>query len=150
MVERAVISMLNHLIETCRNGEMGYWNAAEHVQDAGIKSMFQSIARKRGQFADELKQEVQRLGGAPDEGGTVAGALHRSWMDMKSVVTSRDDTSIIAEAERGDESAIKAYETTLRTALPSPTQSIVDRQYKQVKEAHDRVEALEQEWRRRG
>lgn len=128
---------------------MGFWTAAEHVQDAGLKSMFQSIARRRGQFAEELKQEVQRLGGAPEEGGSVAGAVHRGWMDVKSAVTGRDDVSIIAETERGENIAVAAYEAALHAPLPPPTESIVRRQYTHVKETHDRVSALEQEWKHR-
>jgi hypothetical protein len=67
-------------------------------------------------------------------------------MDMKSVVTSRDDTSIIVDAERGDESAVKAYEA----ALPSPIHSIVIVSTSRSKTRTIAVEALEQEWRRRG
>ena len=37
MAEPKAISALNHLIETCRDGEMGFWSAAEHVEDEGLK-----------------------------------------------------------------------------------------------------------------
>jgi uncharacterized protein (TIGR02284 family) len=144
------ISALNHLIETCRDGEMGFWSAAEHVRDEGLKWMFKGIARKRGQFAEELKEEIRRLGGAVEEGGSVAGSAHRGWMDVKGAVKGHSDTSIIAEAERGEHRAVRAYEEALNTSLPPSTASIVRNQYSDVKDTYDRVKALVLEWEQRG
>lgn len=149
MADQDAITALNHLIETCRNGELGFRNAATHVQDPGLRSMCHTIARQRARFAEELKQEVERLGSAPDEGGSVGGAVHRGWMDLKSALTGRDDTSILGEAERGEDVAVRAFEAALRAPLPESAEVIVDRQYKHVKETHDRVKALENEWKRR-
>lgn len=149
MADEAVVSALNHLIETCRDGEMGFWSAAEHIQDAGLKWMFQGVARTRGEFADELKQEVRRLGGAVEEGGSLAGSMHRRWMDVKSAVKARDDASILAETERGEHIAVKAYEHALQASLPPPAQALVARQHAAVTETHARVAALAEEWRQR-
>lgn len=149
MADQTDIATLNHLIATCRDGEMGYWSAAEHVQDDGLKWMFHDLARKRGQFAEELKQEVRRLGGAVEEGGSIGGSMHRHWIAFQSAVRSGDDTSILAEAARGEGIALNAYEAATKRALSGPVHAIVERQRVQVKEAHDRVSALEKEWRHR-
>jgi uncharacterized protein (TIGR02284 family) len=149
MAAQSDITTLNQLIETCRDGEMGFWSAAEHVNDPGLKWMFHDIARKRGQFAEELKEEIRRLGGAVAEGGSVAGSMHRRWIDVKSSVRSGDDTSIVAEAERGENIALKSYESAMAKSLSGPAHGLIERQYAQVKEVHDRVSALEQEWRHR-
>jgi uncharacterized protein (TIGR02284 family) len=143
------ISTLNHLIEICRDGEMGFASAAEQVQDAGTKWMFQEVARKRGQFADELKQEIRRLGGAPHEGGSIAGSVHRHWIDVKRALRGRNDASIMAEAERGDDVAVAAYAKAVHEALPPPTRVIVEHQQADIQEMHDRVKALAEEWRHR-
>jgi uncharacterized protein (TIGR02284 family) len=149
MADQTDIATLNHLIATCRDGEMGYWSAAEHVKDEGIRWMFHDLARKRGQFAEELRQEVRRLGGAVEEGGSVAGSMHRHWIAFKSNVRTGDDAFIVAEVERGEGIALSAYEAATKNALSSPARAIIARQRVQVKEAHDRVSALEKEWRHR-
>src|SRR5688572_10828678 len=139
MAEKDVISTLNTLIETCRDGEQGFRTAAENLKDPQVKSLFTAVARERAKFAEELKDEVERLGGHADEGGSAAGAAHRGWMNVKAAVTGHDEKQIIAEAERGEDVAVATYRTALEHKLPPPVDSIVHRQYAHVKEAHDRV-----------
>jgi len=143
MAEKDVMSTLNTLIETLRDGEEGFRTAAENLKDPGVKTLFSEVARERAQLAEELKQEVRRLGGNPEEGGSVSGAAHRAWMNVKGSITGRDDKSIIAEAERGEDAAVATYRDALSEPLPTAVESVVRRQYEHVKDAHDRVRALE-------
>lgn len=136
------ITTLNQLIATCRDGEQGFRNAAAHLTDPTIKALFNDFARERASFADELKQEIQKLGGTPEEGGSVSGALHRGWMDVKGAVTGRDDAALLSEAERGEDVAVETYEQALKSAVGPATRAMVQRQFTRVKEVHDRVKAL--------
>jgi uncharacterized protein (TIGR02284 family) len=138
-----VISTLNNLIETCKDGEQGFRTAADGVRSSDLKTLFHTYAQQRSRFAAELQSEVRRLGGDPERTGSTVGALHRGWIDIKSAVTGRDDNSIIAECERGEDSAVRNYEDALREHLPSDIQSIVGRQFNHIKEAHDRIRSLE-------
>jgi uncharacterized protein DUF2383 len=92
------ISTLNSLIETCNDGAKGFESAAEEVHDTAARQLFRQFASERSQFADELRTEVQRLGGSPDQGGSVSGAMHRGWMNVKSAVAGHDDSAIIASS----------------------------------------------------
>ena len=74
MDNQQVISVLNGLIETCKDGEQGFKTAAEGLADPQIKSLFQQFSRQRGEMARELQGEVRRLGGDPDKSGSIAGA----------------------------------------------------------------------------
>jgi uncharacterized protein (TIGR02284 family) len=138
-----VISVLNGLIETCKDGEYGFKAAADGLQDVQIKSLFQQYSRQRGEMARELQLEVRRLGGDPDKSGSVAGAAHRGWINIKSVVTGKDDGSIVAEAERGEDSAKRMYEAAFKEALPVQTAALVREQSLKVHNTHDRVRSLE-------
>jgi uncharacterized protein (TIGR02284 family) len=138
-----VISTLNNLIETCKDGQDGFREAAGAVKNTELKTLFNTYSQQRAQFAGELQNEVLRLGGDPEKTGSTAAALHRGWIDIKSAVTGEDEGAIIAECERGEDSAVKNYKEALTEGLPGDVQSIVERQYGQVKEAHDRIRALE-------
>jgi uncharacterized protein (TIGR02284 family) len=137
------VSTLNNLIETLKDGEEGFRTAADGLTNPQTKSLFQQYSRERGQMVQELQSEVRRLGGAPETSGSVSGSAHRGWMNIKSAITGKDDASIIAEAERGEDVAKKAYEEATRADLPPTARPLVQQQAQRVREAHDRVRALD-------
>jgi uncharacterized protein (TIGR02284 family) len=137
-----VISVLNDLIETCEDGIHGFRTAADAVKNPAAKALFISRLPKIELGTSELKAEVRRLGGDPEKRGTVAGAVHRGWIDLKAAVTGKDEDAIINECERGEEHAVKVYENALGKDLPAEIRTIVDRQYRGVVENLERVRAL--------
>lgn len=136
------ISTLNNLIETCKDGEQGFRKAAEDVKRSDLQTLFNEYASQRSQFASELQMEVTRLGGDAEKSGSVSGALHRGWIDVKSAVSTKDDHSVLEEAERGEDSAVKNYQNALAADLPSDLRSMVERQYQKVQQAHNRIRSL--------
>ncbi|HCC57767.1 MAG TPA: aldehyde dehydrogenase [Solibacterales bacterium] len=140
---KEVISTLNDLIETCKDGGEGFRTAAEHVSSPITKSLFSEFSSQRSKFASELQVEVTRLGGEAQKSGSISGAAHRGWLDLKSAVTKGDDSAIVAEAERGEDNAKKHYREAVSKDLPTEVRSIVERQARSVQEAHDKVRSLE-------
>ncbi|MGI8744025.1 MAG: ferritin-like domain-containing protein [Bryobacteraceae bacterium] len=136
------ISALNDLIETCKDGEEGYRKAAESVKRSDLQSLFNEYSRQRSQFASELQMEVSRIGGEPEKSGSVSGAVHRGWIDVKSAVTGKDDHAVLEEAERGEDNAKKNYQDALGKDLPIDLRSMVERQYSQVQQSHNRIRSL--------
>ena len=84
METEKVISILNGLIETCKDGEQGFKTAAESLRDPQVRLLFQQYSRQRADMARELQAEVRRLGGDPEKSGSVAGAAHRGWIKFES------------------------------------------------------------------
>lgn len=137
-----VISTLNGLIETCKDGQFGFQEAAEGVQNSNLKSVFYEYSQQRGQYAGELQALVRDLGGDPDNSGSISGSIHRGWINIKSAVTGQDDNAILNECERGEDVAKNAYKEAVNMNLPANVASVIERQYQGVKEAHDRVRNL--------
>src|SRR5919112_1628289 len=136
------ISTLNNLIETCKDGELGFRTAADGLRNPEIKAQFFEYARQRASMAADLQAEVRRLGGDPEQSGSMSGSLHRGWVDIKSAITGKDDHAILAEAERGEDVAKMAYESALTETLSSTAQTLVQRQAGIVRQAHDHVRGL--------
>ena len=138
------ISTLNNLIETCKDGQNGFQAAADGVKNNDLKTLFHTYSRQRAEFAGELQAEVGRLGGDAEKTGSLAASPHRGWIDIKSAVTGEDENAVISECERGEDSAVRNYEDALREQdLPADVRAIVERQFAQIKEAHDRIRSLE-------
>lgn len=136
------IDTLNDLIATCKNGERGFRAVAERIDNPRVRSLFTDYSSERHRFAEELQDEVRRLGGDPKRGDTIAGELHRTWMEVKDNVGGTDQ-SLIAEAERGEDVAVSTYRKALEHELPRSSRHLVERQFDQVQQAHDRVRTLE-------
>lgn len=142
-----VISTLNDLIETCKDGEEGFRTCAEDMKDTQIKSLFMNRAQGCAQAAGELQQLVRTYGGDPETSSGLGGALHRRWVDLKSMVTGKDDKSILNECERGEDVAVRSYRSALEKNLPVDVRNIVERQYQGVLQNHDQVKRLREQFK---
>ena len=141
--QKEIVSTINSLIETLKDGQEGFKQAAEAVKDSELKSLFQEYSQQRARFATELQSQARQFGEPkPEDSSSAAGAMHRTWINLKSVVTSGDDHAILAECERGEDSAVKEYREAIEERLSSPIGDIVSRQYSEVKDAHDRIKQL--------
>jgi uncharacterized protein (TIGR02284 family) len=140
---KETISTINGLIETLRDGEKGFKEAADAVKDPQLKNLFREYSQQRSRFASELQSQAQALGESkPETTSSAAGAMHRAWINLKSAVTSGDDKSILSECERGEDSAVHEYEEAMRDGLTGQMREIVARQFSEIKSAHDRVKHL--------
>ena len=143
MAERPERTVLNHLIEICKDGERGFRAGAEHVKEPSLKSLFTELAAQRGQFAAVLLPHAQRLGGNAESDGTSVGALHRGWMNLKGLVPGHHDHTIITEAERGEQAAQRAYEDALNGMIPPTVRDTIEQQCAAVQHAYRRIAALD-------
>ncbi|MGI8820856.1 MAG: ferritin-like domain-containing protein [Chthoniobacterales bacterium] len=140
---KEVISTLNSVIETLKDGQEGFRQASEAVKDSQLKSLFSEFSLQRSKFAGELQNHIIQMGDSdPEDSSSTAGALHRAWINMKSAISSQDDHAILAECERGEDSAVAEYKKAMEKELPSPARDILSTQYTDIKAAHDRVRAL--------
>jgi uncharacterized protein (TIGR02284 family) len=105
MDKKDVISTVNDLIETSKDGEQGFRTCANGVKDTQLKVLFEETAKRCAEGAAELQTTVRALGGDPDKKGSASGAAHRGWINIKSTITGMDDAGVLAELERGEDAA---------------------------------------------
>jgi uncharacterized protein (TIGR02284 family) len=137
------IELLNELIVTCKDGEKGYREASEGIQNPFYQMMFGEYSRKRSKFASELQAQVVMLGGQPDRKGTVKGALHRGWMNLKNAIAGHDDDLIVDECRRGEDLAIKQYKDVLKQDLPVKLKSLLEHQMNEIIATQKRVKVMQ-------
>jgi uncharacterized protein (TIGR02284 family) len=138
-----VLATLNRLIETCKDGENGYRTAAKCVTNVDLKALFETYSQQRGVYASKLQGEVMGLGGSPEVHRSVAGPVWRAWTNLKSLLTGGSEHAVIAEVERGEDAAKESYQAALKQPLPPHVQALTERQFAGIREAHERIHALE-------
>jgi uncharacterized protein (TIGR02284 family) len=142
--QKEIISTINGLIETLKDGQEGFRQASAAVKDSKLKSLFSEYSLQRAKFAGELQNEAISLGDHnPENTSSAAGAMHRAWMNLKSAITNGDDHAILTECERGEDSAVNEFKKALEEEeLSSAIRETISRQYTDVKNAHDRIREL--------
>ena len=66
---------MNELIETLKDGQKGFKEAADAVSDPQLKSLFTGYSQQRARFASELQVQARSKGEPePETGGSAAGA----------------------------------------------------------------------------
>ncbi len=137
------ISTLNGLIATTIDSVDGYRTSAQDVQNPRFAELFTARASERSSVAEQLRAEVKRLGGNPEDDGTLLAAGHRAFVDLKAAVTNRDDQAIVNEVERGEDHIKAKYEAALKDDDLSPQcRSLVETAYGSVKSGHDQMRDL--------
>lgn len=136
-----VIGTLNGLIETCRDGQQGFADAHNNLKHAEIRAFCLEQSRNRARFVGELQQEVQHLGGDPENTGSTSAVLHHAWINLKAALGA-GDRSIMAACENGEDSAVSEYRKALEQSLPANLHAVIENQYLSVKQSHDRTKQL--------
>lgn len=137
-----VISTLNGLIQTLKDGQLGFKTASEDIERSDLKTTFYELSQQRAEFTGVLQGLVRSLGGDPEDSGSMSGAVHRGWMDVKSAVTGRSEEAILNECERGEDYAKEAFGEATRMNLPANVADVIAQQAQAIQAAHNRVKAL--------
>ncbi|HEY8605765.1 MAG TPA: PA2169 family four-helix-bundle protein [Noviherbaspirillum sp.] len=141
-----IISTLNDLIETSKDGEDGFRSCADHATDPSLKTFFANRAQSCAAAVLELQQAVRNHGGNPETSSGLGGAIHRRWLDVKSMLTGKDDKAVLQECERGEDYAKSSYQAALKKDLPAEIRSMIEKQYQGVLKNHDQVKSLRDQY----
>jgi uncharacterized protein (TIGR02284 family) len=131
--------VLKAVINSLEDGQKGMAEIGEHLKDETLKRYFLAESLKRANFRGELENELHRHGVADvHETGTVAGALHRTWAEVKAKLGGGDHT-LLETAEQGEDEAKKAYADALNRELPLPIRQLLVEQQAHILSSHDYV-----------
>jgi len=137
------ISALNTLIATTIDSVTGYENSAKDVDNQRFAEIFRERANERQQVVEQLRSEVRRLGGNPEDDGSLLGKTHQRFEDLKAAVTGQDEQSIVNEVERGEDYLKEKWQAALQSGdLNGETHDLVERCYPSIKSGHDQMSHL--------
>jgi uncharacterized protein (TIGR02284 family) len=138
------ISTLNTLINTLVDSVNGYEDSAANLEGSSrFQEIFRERANERNRIVEDLRAEVRRLGGDPENDGSFLGKTHQRFLDLKAAVTGRDEKAIINEVERGEDYLKEKFETALESGnLAGESRAAVERAYQSVRSGHDQISQL--------
>ncbi|HEY0625170.1 MAG TPA: PA2169 family four-helix-bundle protein [Allosphingosinicella sp.] len=137
------ITVLNSLIEMTLDSVDGYRRSAEEATSSRFSSEFLSRANEREQVVRQLQGEVRRLGGNPEDDGSVLAAAHRAFLTLRDRATGSDDEAVIAEVDHGESYLRGKWETALKDDQLSPeTRSAITSAWESVRAGQEKWRAV--------
>jgi uncharacterized protein (TIGR02284 family) len=134
---------LNTLIATTIDSINGYEEAASQSEAGRFQQIFRDRASERQRVVEDLRSEVRRLGGEPEDAGSFLGKAHQAFFGLKAAITGRDEKSIINEVERGEDYLKEKWQAALQSGeLHGPTHDLIERCYQSIKTGHDQMSNL--------
>ena len=137
------ISTLNTLIATTIDSVTGYEDSAQNIDNERFREIFRQRASERQEVVEQLRAEVRRLGGNPEDDGSFLGKVHQRFEDLKAAVTGRDEKAIINEVERGEDYLKEKWQAALQSGTRhGESHDLLQRLYQSVKAGHDQMSQL--------
>lgn len=142
MNQKQLIDTLNDLIETCKDGELGFDTCAANAESHVVREVFVARGRDCRDAADELQALVVAHGGQPEDRGSAKGAVERGWTSLLGTVGGRSDKRMLEAAERGEDHALATYREAVGTDLPPDVRAVVERQMQGLYRNHAQIRTL--------
>ena len=136
------IDQLNHLLRINKDAEAGFQAAAEKTNNTELETLFGGYAKQHAKFADDLRGEIERLGGKFTDSETFGGALRRGFTDLRSTLSGHSAAVMLASCERAEESAEIAYDEAADQKPTGQTRTLIEKQRQQIKEFRTRLARL--------
>ncbi|NNC82941.1 MAG: PA2169 family four-helix-bundle protein [Flavobacteriales bacterium] len=140
------IDKLQTLLNRAYDSHNGYSEAADSVDNRSLKLFLFNVSLERKDMIQVLSDQIRSLGGEPNDSGSIKGALHRTWLNVKSALSSDTEESVLEECLRGERTFIEDYMEVLQeNVLPREVQNVLSRQLGLVQERVKKLESLETE-----
>ncbi len=147
MENNKTVDVLNNLLQITNDRLEGFKNV-----DAKMISSYPKLRDEydhgviaSNRMRTELSALIQERGGDPNDTTTVAGGLHRTWIDVKNSLSFDKGEATLENVLFGEGAAIKAFEKALDSGDLCPESSkVVQDQLHELRASYRKFESLEE------
>jgi len=140
------VSVLNDLLNITNDRIQGFSKVEDKVWDnyPALRNDYDNMVSQSLTMKNELSDLITERGGTPETSGSVAGAIHRGWIDVKNAFAGDNAEATLENVVYGEKAAIDAYQNALDSGdLCSESSRVVLNQLHHLKASHDKFKTLE-------
>lgn len=142
------ISVLNDLLHITNDRKEGFEKVEGKVWEMypEIKDEYDHMISQSKIMKNELINLITEKQGTPEDSTSVAGAVHRTWIDIKNSFTMGNlIESTLENVVFGEKAAIEAYQNALDTGDLSPKSTeVVSEQLRNLKDSYRQFKKIEE------
>ncbi len=135
---------INEMIEVLNDGVKFYEDAAG---DSPHSVLFRRMASSKRAIAADLKAEVSLHGEKPAEGGTISGALRRTYTDIRAKLSSDPEAQYISQLEETEDKILRSFQDSLTSSENAAVRQIAQRYLPDVRRMHNEMRDLKQQFK---
>ena len=139
MTYKYTIESLRELISVRRDSEQALRMCASSLGAGPLREVCHRAAAECTDAICELESLVERLGGACQPHGAVAGFWRSGWAGLRGALALGEDGAILDACERGESWILEAYRNALDDHLPDLVRDTVLRQFEILMSTHDAI-----------
>ncbi len=133
---------VDEVLKTLEDGAAGFDEAARIIDDMDrpeLAAILRGFATQRTTFHLDLRTLLNEIGVEVSDHGSVSGAIHRGWMDLKGLVAAGNPQGVLRVIEQGEEHAVSVYQRAFRSRLPARILSVLEHQFSEIRIVRARV-----------
>lgn len=142
MENKEEVSVLNDLLHIINDRQEGFSRVEAKVWESypAVKTDYARMHSLGTIMKNELMNLIQDHGGDPSDTTTVAGALHRTWIDIRNSFTiglNNIQDATIENVVFGEKAAIEAYQNAIDSGkLSQKSLDVVSEHLKNIKDSY--------------
>ncbi|WP_027379318.1 PA2169 family four-helix-bundle protein [Chryseobacterium daeguense] len=147
MENQKEISVLNDLLHITNDRIEGFGKVDGKIWEKypDVKDDYEHMISQTKLMKVELIDLINDKGGKAEDSSSVAGALHRTWIDIKNSFMSANVNSTLEHVVFGEKAAVEAYQNALNSGELSPESSkIVEEQYRSINDSYHQFEKMKE------
>lgn len=133
------LEALKDLARANIDSSKSFEEAANAIDDLQLKTMFRDIAQIRRANTASLRRYIQLNDEDVENHGSMRGALHRWWLNLRVTLQTENRLALVAEVERSEDAIKRAYEAILVRVSGNALSDVLHTQFREVKLHHDRI-----------
>lgn len=146
MENSKTVSILNNLLQITNDRLEGFREVDKEMipNYSNLSAEYDHLVMQSTKMRTELSCLIGEMGGTPDDSPTIAGGLHRTWIDVKNAFTADKDEATLESVLFGENAAIKTYEDALKSGDLSPDgRNLINNQLQDLKTSYKKFDSFE-------
>ncbi|MCW3170823.1 PA2169 family four-helix-bundle protein [Chryseobacterium sp. 09-1422] len=143
---KKTVATLNDLLKITNDRIQGFSKVEEKVWDhyLHLKNNYEEMIRESQTMKSDLLGLITNRGGIADDTSTTAGALNRTWIDLKNSFSGDNSEATLENVMFGEKAAIRSYQAALDSGdLCSESTFLVASQLEKLKSSYNKFSSLE-------
>lgn len=148
MENTAEIGVLNDLLQITNDRLEGFKNVDTKMISSypKLSDVYERMVTQAAQMRTDLAGIIKEKGGEVNNTTSMAGSLHRTWIDLKNSLSANRDEATLESVVFGESAAMNAYEKVLqREDLSADSYRILKDQFDIIRDSVDKFQYLKEE-----